>query len=381
MGAPRAPGADAVATLYVLLLALGATGVREDDRKGHPSVATRLPPSSDSPGAPATVFGVEIADSATRFTLASGETTQARRWRGRLGSPASPVVAAETIASLIERALREESGIAHERPAHIDLGVALEDAEVDAPVGIVRQLRRAPGWEHAAFAKVLEERIGARVQLASATNAAAIAEARIGAGQGIAIAAPLFYLRLTRTVTSAMVVDGRYLAGAQGLEGELGHILVRAGGTRCSCGAYGHLEPLASAQSLVRNLIGRASASDESTAAMLRVSGGRAEAMTAAQVVTLAAQGDRAAREVLGEALGALAPVLATLFAALDPVMVVLGGPLAAAGEGFLAPLRERLVGLRAPSSAMPELRAGTLEPFAALLGARLLASGDGILH
>ncbi|HEX6818767.1 MAG TPA: ROK family protein [Ktedonobacterales bacterium] len=337
-------------------------------------------PNGDS-NATRPAFGVEIADSATRFTLTSGESPRTRRWRVRLPSPATPAEATDTIASLIERALREEYAAAGTPTPPVALGVALEDAVVESRTGVVHQLRRAPGWEDMAFAEQLGERLAASVQLASATNAAAVAEARIGAGRGIAGAAPVLYVLLARTLTSAVVVGGRYLEGAHGAQGQLGHVLVRAGGPRCSCGVNGHLEPLASAQSLVRNLIGRASASDESTEAMLRVSGGRAEAMTAAQVVQLAAEGEPVARRVLDEALDGLAPVLTTQLITLGPAILIVGGPLAAAGERFLAPLRERVTALCAPSSTLAELRAGELEPFAALLGARLLAAGDGILH
>lgn len=353
----------------------------ESIEEGPRLVPTSLPSNGGNLSAATTTFGVEIAESATRFTLTLGQTLHARRWRTRLPSPATPTVAAETIASLIERALRETSSTAHEVPVQVALGVALEDAEVDARPGIVRRLRRAPDWENAAFAEQLARWIGASVQLASATNAAAVAEARIGAGQGIVEGDPMLYLLLGRAVTSAVVVGGRYMVGAHGAEGHLGHILVRLGGPRCSCGAQGHLEPLASAQSLVRNLIGRAAASDESTAAMLRVSGGRAEAMTAAQVVQLATEGDPAARGVFDEALEALALVLAPVMLALAPAVLVVGGPLAAAGDAFLVRLRERLAGLHGLAGTALELRAGKLEPFAAMLGARLLAPGDGILH
>jgi glucokinase len=107
---------------------------------------------------------------------------------------------------------------------------------------------------------------------------------------------------------------------------------------------------------------------------MLRVTGGRAEALTAPQVVALAAAGDPAARAVLDEALDALALALANLVAVLDPALIVIGGPLAQAGEAFLAPLRARLEELCRAFGFVPDLRAGALDPGAALLGAWLLA-------
>jgi glucokinase len=341
--------------------------------------------SENEPQHPASMplaAGIEIAESATRFTLTSGDTPQSRRWCTRLDAPASPSQAVDAIASLLDRARQEyrPDAAAQATPSSMRfaLGVALADAEVDAGHGIVRTLRRAPGWENIPFAERLAERTGATVRLASATNAAAVAEARIGAGQGLD---PVLYILLVRTITSSLVVGGRYLAGADGGAGQLGHWLVRSDGPRCACGAYGHLDPIASAQSLVRNLIGRASDSDESTAAMLRVTGGRAEAMTAAQVALLASEGDPAARAVLDDALDTLASALANLVAALAPAAIIIGGPLAAAGEGFFAPLIARLDALCRSFSRVPDLHPGALEPMAAALGARLLSSDAGVLQ
>ena len=137
----------------------------------------------------------------------------------------------------------------------------------------------------------------------------------------------------------------------------------------------GHLDPIASAQSLTRTMIGRASDDDASHAAMLRISGRRAEAMTAPQVVELAATGDPAAVSVLDDALDPLAVALANLVAVLDPGVIVIGGPLADAGDRFYAPLRERVATLSAPyrlGAEPPPIVAGALEPFAALRGAAL---------
>jgi glucokinase len=121
-------------------------------------------------------------------------------------------------------------------------------------------------------------------------------------------------------------------------------------------------------------MIGRAVDHPESNAAMLRVSGGRAEAMTAEQVVRLAEAGDGIARSVVDEALDALAPALSSLATALDLDAIVLGGPLVAAGQSFLDPLEARLRTLAEPSRRSSVLLGGELEPVAALIGAVLSA-------
>jgi glucokinase len=122
-------------------------------------------------------------------------------------------------------------------------------------------------------------------------------------------------------------------------------------------------------------MIGRASASDESTAAMLRISGGRAEAMSATQVVEIAAMGDAAAQSVIEDAAKALASVLAALCLTLDPGSIVIGGSLALAQPYYFQMLNERLRTHIAGVINPPQVVPGALEPNAALTGAGILAS------
>jgi glucokinase len=122
-------------------------------------------------------------------------------------------------------------------------------------------------------------------------------------------------------------------------------------------------------------MIGRAAASDESTAAMLRVSGGRAEAMSAAQVVELAVAGDPAAHAVIQDAVDALANALASFSLLLDPGSIVIGGPLALADSYYFRMLNERLRARLGDLIPPPAVVPGQLEPNAALIGAGILAS------
>jgi glucokinase len=162
--------------------------------------------------------------------------------------------------------------------------------------------------------------------------------------------------------------------GAHDKAGEIGHWRVGASGPRCACGAEGHLEPVASAQAIVRAMIGRASDSDESLEAILRVTHRRAEALTAAQVVRLADEGDPIATSVIGAAVEGLAAALANLTAVLDPAIIVLDGPFAGQWDTFIGRIQERMrawtPGFAATATIIPS-RLGTR---AVLEGARLLA-------
>lgn len=315
-------------------------------------------------GASGPAVGIEVAGAGTRIT-ALVETSQGIRSATQRGpAPPTPEEAVDQIAGLVaELAASTGQSVA-------GVGIAV-DGRVDAASGVVHTLHFAAEWEDVNLAERVAAAIHAPVRLDSATNAAALAEAQRGAG---AESSHVLYVLPAQSVTAAYVVKGCIVQGASGMQGQLGHLKVRDGGPRCSCGASGHLEPLASAQAIVRNMIGRAAGSSESTAAMLRASGRRAEALSAVQVVRLAQEREPAAHTVLADALDALAEALACAVALLDSAVIVLGGPLTQAGSWYFDQLEATLREKRQPF-ATPPLVAGSLEPRAVLLGAALLAA------
>ena len=335
-------------------------------------------PALDASPSAGTALAIEIAEGGMRMvaTRANENITAGQpghHWRRQVSAPPAPDELLAALDALIGQALADET----EPEGHPSaIGVALWD-EVDAARGLVRGMRHAPdatAWEGFPLAARLAERWHAPVRLQSAVAAAGLAEAAVGAGQGYRVA---LYLHSGRTITSALIADGAITPDAMGRAGMLGHWLVAPDGPRCACGQRGHLDPLASAQSIVRATIGLAAGSDASTAAMLRVSGGRAEAMTVAQVTQLARDGDPAAQTVLENAWDALALALANLVAALDPDVIILGGAPGAAGEAFCGPLRERLAALCSAWRPTPNLLPGSLGAHATLIGAGLLARGS----
>jgi glucokinase len=310
---------------------------------------------------PAIAIGLEIADSATRLAAETG----GRRWHRRLTVPPSLAEALAALQALVADVVRDASA---QRASAVCVAVW---GRVAAQRGVVAHLGATAAWDGYPLAATLSATLDVPVAVASATATAALAEATQWDPTGHA---RILYVHNGRSITSALVVNGTVLASAGGFDGQLGHLRVRDDGPRCSCGLRGHLEPLASAQAIVRTMIGRAADSDASTAAMHRITGGRAEAMTAGQVVTLAAEGDAVAAAVVAEAQDALAVALASAVALLAPEIVIIGGPLGEAGDAFLGRLRDQLNTLAAPFAPVPPLHWGALEPFAMLRGAALLA-------
>jgi glucokinase len=313
-------------------------------------------------------IGVVIAQSATRFCAVTLDMPSRHIWRAHEESPLSPEGASLAVARLVETA-QVEIGVTD--PSKVAVCCALE-ADLDADRERVATLRYAPRWEDVGFRDLLTQRLPGPISLATVTEAAAVAEYERGAARG---RKSLLYFLPARGITACYIEQGQIFRGAHGAAGSLDHWQVREDGPRCRCGGRGHLATLASAQSIVRSMIGRASASDESTEAMLRISGGRAEAMSATQVVELAALGDAAAQSVIEGAADALASALAALCLTLDPGSIVIGGSLALAQPYYFQLLNERLCARMLGVTPPPQVVPGALEPNAALTGAGILSS------
>lgn len=183
---------------------------------------------------------------------------------------------------------------------------------------------------------------GVDVFLENDANAAALGEARFGAGRGVR---NLVYLTLSTGVGSGAIVDGRLLSGEEGNAPELGHTTIDFNGRTCRCGLRGCLEAYASGTALVdraRALLSAGAASSLSGTT----------AFTAADVVTALERGDPVATRVWEEAMEALAAGVGNAINTFNPKRVVVGGGLTGVGERLFVELRSRVAQRAMPTIA-----------------------------
>jgi glucokinase len=247
------------------------------------------------------VGGTKIAGGLVRFpeaTLAEREVLATRPDRG-------PDAVLADAAALAERLLRR-AGVEARAVAGVGLGVPeLVDLRGRVASGQTIDWRDAP----------LAERFAAigPVHVEADVRAAALAEARFGAGRPFRIFA---FVTVGTGISSTLVLDGKPFAGARG------NALVLASSPMPSacepCGAPGRLalEDLASGPALVRRYQRRRPGWIGS----------------AADVLDAAASLDPEAIQVVQTAGAALGVVVAFLVNVLDPGAVIVGGGLGLAG-------------------------------------------------
>jgi N-acetylglucosamine repressor len=186
-------------------------------------------------------------------------------------------------------------------------------------------------WYDVHVRDALSRALKAPTVVRNITQAAAIAEGRLGAARGVG---SFVWVYVGTGIGAALVVDGRVLFGKNGFAGELGHCAVLGNRAPCACGRIGCLETVASGAA-----IEAAARAGLSSPDILDPS--RASRELDAHAVALAARaGDEQAQRILaraGESLGMGISYLVNLF---NPEMVVLGGRVIHAGEHLVKPVR-----------------------------------------
>jgi len=205
----------------------------------------------------------------------------------------------------------------------------------------------APGWEDFPLGQWVQETIGVPCRLDNDANAGVLGEYRFGAGQGTRT---MVYVTISTGIGGGLIVDGKLIRGRDNLAGEIGHMPVSDSGVPCSCGARGCLETFCSGSAIA--LRGRewGHRRPEAVTRLVELSGGSVENITAKALIQAAAEGNTAARQILGEASRWLARGLMAVIRILNPEKIVLGGGVAQAGNLLLNPVSEALEAMASPS-------------------------------
>jgi glucokinase len=217
--------------------------------------------------------------------------------------------------------------------------------------------------------EVLSDACGLPVLIDNDANAAALAEALLGAGKG---ACCLVHLTLGTGIGGGIITDGRIFRGSSGSAFEVGHMVIHENGPLCTCGSRGCLEALASGVAIY-NRVKELSISKVDLPLIdefLR----DPEGFGAETVGRYAASGDRTALGILRDAGRHLGVGIGNLVNLINPDIVTLSGGLL----GSFAFMEEEMMSA-VEETAIPvnygkvEIRKGVLNEDAGRLGAALL--------
>ncbi|MGQ9365151.1 ROK family protein [Azospirillum sp. ST 5-10] len=247
--------------------------------------------------------------------------------RRRVASPRGDYAATvRTIAGLVAALEEEAGGAGAVGSARVGVGIP---GIVSPHNGLVKNANST--WLIGRpLDRDLAAALGRPVRIANDANCLAVSEAADGAAAGARV---VFAAILGTGCGAGIVVDGRPLAGRNGVAGEWGHNPLpwprddERPGPACYCGKRGCLETFVS---------GPGFAADHAAAT--------GQPLPAETIVARAAAGDAAARASLERLADRIARGLATVVGVLDPDVVVLGGGLSNVAFLYdaLPPLVER---------------------------------------
>jgi glucokinase len=253
-----------------------------------------------------------------------GQSRQATPTEG--GPPAVVKAMAEGI--------REAASAAQADPASLaGVGVG-SPGEVED--GTVAHARNLPDWDEAfPLAAALGEQLGVGVSVGNDVGVAVDAEAALGAGKGYGSFIGVWW---GTGVGGAFVVDGKRWLG-RGAAGEIGHTVVKVGGSRCECGRRGCLEAYAGRASMERRA--RQAAEHGTKTVLFEIMEKRGRTRLTSGIWERALdKGDKLAERLVDRAIEALGAGIASAVNLLDVEAVVVGGGL---GTRFGGPYVKRI--------------------------------------
>jgi glucokinase len=235
------------------------------------------------------------------------------------------------IAACVREAL-ERSSVAAEEVGGVGIGAA---GLTDWRTGVV-VLASNLGWKNVPLKERLEQELdGLRVEVDKDTNAAALAEARLGAGREFR---HFLYVTAGTGIGGGLILDGALYRGATGGAGDIGHVVVDPGGPLCGCGGRGCVEVFSSGAGMVnraREMLGDGAQAASSAMTV--------EGLTTQTIFESADEGDVVAARVVEMAGRALGLALADYVNLNNPEAIVLGGGVVRAGRVYTDPVESEL--------------------------------------
>lgn len=248
-----------------------------------------------------------------------------------------------------------------------ELPVGIGIAGLVTPDGVVRYGPNI-GVQDLALADALSDVVRGSVTVVNDASAAALAEQRVGRGQGHT---DVVVFTLGTGVGGGLVVGGRLVVGSGGFAGELGHVIVEEGGRACPCGNRGCVEAYASGTAL--GLMARERLVDLSVVSSLR----DVDDLTGREVTAAALAGDGFAQSILTEGGHWLGVAAASVVNALDPSIILVGGGAGPKTAPWVLPAAVEAMTARLVGSAWrdaPPMELAALGDDAGMVGAALLA-------
>jgi glucokinase len=276
----------------------------------------------------------------------------------------------EDVAAQMVEAMKEAAPAAKLETGSLEgIGVG-SPGDVDEKTGTVSGARNLPGWEGSfPLADRLAEALGAPVRVGNDVQVAVNAEKKLGAGRPYRSFIGVFW---GTGVGGGVILDGKEWLG-RGAAGEIGHMVIKLGGARCTCGRRGCLEAYAGRGAM--EIEARREHDKGTKTDLFKIMKKKDHVRLTSGIWERALDdGDKLAEKLIDRAVKALAAGIASAVNLLDVEAVVIGGGLGVRfGEPYVKKISKQMHKHLFVDDNPPAMHVAQLGDFGGAIGASLL--------
>jgi glucokinase len=310
--------------------------------------------------------GIDLGGTKIQAVIVDDEHTV----RGETRVPTPTTGGPQDVAAAMVDALGQAAKAADVETSALEgVGVG-SPGDVDASAGTVTSARNLPDWEGSfALGDALSKPLGTRVALGNDVQVATDAEALLGAGKPYPSLLGVFW---GTGVGGGIVLDGKPWVG-RGAAGEIGHVVVKRNGARCTCGRKGCMEAYAGRGSMELRARAKHKSGTKTDLFQIMRDRGR-ERLTSGVWARALDRGDELATELMDDAVAALGAGVASVQNVLDVEAIVIGGGLGIRlGEPYAERIRDAMMPHLFVDTDPPVVSVAALGDLGGAIGAALL--------
>ena len=242
--------------------------------------------------------------------------------------------------------------------------------DADEVTGVVCDARNLPNWiDPFPLAENLSKQLGPPVKIGNDVSVAVQGEFELGAGKEFDTVLGVWW---GTGVGGGLILDGKQWLG-RGAAAEIGHVVVKQGGARCTCGRKGCMEAYAGRMAMEIKARKEVKKGTKTDLFNIMEEHGR-DRLTSGIWERALKHGDDLATRLVDRAVKALGTGIASSVNLIDPEAVIIGGGLGVRfGERYVRRIAARMHPHLFVDDRPPEMRLAALGDLGGAIGAALL--------
>ncbi len=231
-----------------------------------------------------------------------------------------------------------EQVLSHTKKEILGIGISAAGI-VEKKGGVIKNPPNFKNWEIVALGDEIKKIFSCTVEVENDANAAAIAEAKFGAGKNHK---DFLFVIWGTGVGGGIIMDGKIYRGPFGGAGEIGHICIDYNGVPCNCGSRGCIEAYIGQRYLSQRTIEKLSRQSQSI--IPKFVNGEFKNLEPIHIAQAANARDEFAKNILHEAGTLLGVALASFMNILDFRISIIGGGISGAGNLIFPAIQQSVV-------------------------------------